>query len=183
MAVISVQKTGVAATAASMKDVFLFPNSTITLSVAGNVLSKSMRYVEDRSTLQPFEATTSASLVKHHVISYIRSSYRRSSPWIISAGINTVLLEIFGNSTMLTLQILITGQWNQDGPTLWTQASPDIWVLENTLDIEAFMGMIPAMLDNLAANAFPPQTYGFKLHVFLTGTPDRMDNRVLTRHT
>ena len=34
---------GVAATAASMKDVFLFPNSTITLSVAGNVLSKSIR--------------------------------------------------------------------------------------------------------------------------------------------
>ena len=80
----------VAATAASMKDVFLFPNSTITLSVADNILSKFMRYVEDRSTLQPFQATTSASLVKHHVISYIRSSYRRSSPWIMSAGINTV---------------------------------------------------------------------------------------------
>ena len=37
---------GVAATASSMKDVFLFPNSTITLSVEGNILSKSMQYVQ-----------------------------------------------------------------------------------------------------------------------------------------
>ena len=43
--------------------------------------------------------------------------------------------------------------------------------------------MRPAMLDNLAANAFPSQTYGTKLHVFWTETPDRIDIRVLTRQT
>ena len=39
------------------------------------------------------------------------------------------------------------------------------------------------MLGTLAANAFPSQMYGTKLKVFWTGTPDKVDDRVMTRRT
>jgi hypothetical protein len=56
-------------------------------------------------------------------------------------------------------------------------------VLENTWDIAALVGMSPVMLGSLAANPFPLQMYGTKLKVFWTGTPDKVDDRVMTRRT
>ncbi len=39
------------------------------------------------------------------------------------------------------------------------------------------------MLGTLAANAFPSQMYSTRFKVFWTGTPDKVDDRVTTRHT
>jgi len=184
---------GIAATSAVMKDVFLFLESIITISDTGVVFCNSNRYAEDYSEPQPYQATISTFEVKNQVMGYITSDGRRAAPWIISAGITTVLLDIFKDSAFTTAQTLTTGHWDQDGPTLWTQAdphhhhiaaedwyplplvkgtvftpvptgsqedkphacpgSPDIWVLENTWDIAALVGMSPVMLGSLAANA------------------------------
>ena len=51
---------GIAAISAVMKDVFLFPETTLTISDTGVVLSKSNRYAEDHSKPQPYQATTFA---------------------------------------------------------------------------------------------------------------------------
>ncbi len=88
------------------------------------MLSKATMYVEDFPVPQPVESTTTVSLVKNHVITYIKASGRIASPRIISAGINITLMEIFSDSTLLTVQTLITGLWIMDGPTSWTQAEP-----------------------------------------------------------
>jgi hypothetical protein len=114
---------GIPATSAVMKDVFLFPESIITISDTGIVFSKSNRCADDYSKPQPYQATTFTWMVKSHVKGYIMSPSSKAAPWIISAGITTVLLEIFNDSTFITAQTLTTGQWAQDGPMLWTSES------------------------------------------------------------
>ena len=53
-------------------------------------------------------------------------------------------------------------------------------MLENTWDI---VGMSPVMLGSLAANAFPLQMYGTRLKEFWMETQNKVDDRVMTRHT
>ena len=88
------------------------------------MLSKSIRYVEDYPTPQPSETTTTLLLVHNHVMDYINAPGLVASPWIISAGVNLTVMEIFGGSTLLTVQTLITGHWYLEGPSVWTQADP-----------------------------------------------------------
>ena len=204
----------------NIKDVLLFPESIITMSDLSVMLSKSNRYDEDYPKPQPYQATISTFEVKSQVMGYITSTGRRVAHWIISAGITTVLLEIFKDSVFTTAQTLTTGHWDQDGPTLWTQADPhhhhitaedwyplplikgtvftpvptgsqedkrhacsDIWVWRTLGTLQRSLEMSPVMLGSLAANAFPSQMYGTKLKVFWTGTPDKVDDRVMTRRT
>jgi hypothetical protein len=94
---------GIPATSAVMKDIFLFPESIITINGPSVVLSKSNRDDEDHSKPQPYQATTITFEVKSHVKGYIKSTSRIAAPWIISAGITSVLLEIFKDSTFITV--------------------------------------------------------------------------------
>jgi hypothetical protein len=59
---------GSVATVAAVKEIF-FPNSIVPINDAGNVLSRSTRYVEDYAVPQLLESTTSVTMVRAYIYS------------------------------------------------------------------------------------------------------------------